>query len=163
MSWYPFGIQKCDMRFYVVEEDINLVPKNITFNGNCQNLIHVTDKNIAFFIWHAFIGKSTLVKPSVVSLYLHHHSRTQTRRNVQLPRDGILQAGQRGGQSSRNSGWDISLQTIVSEYIVPISTNFTLLIDQVSHLKQSIWLNIFFSQPINCIFLWWLFWHGYPG
>ena len=50
MGWYPFGIQKCDMRFYVVEEDIKLVPKNITFNGNCQNLIHVIDKNIAFFI-----------------------------------------------------------------------------------------------------------------
>ena len=39
MSWYPFGIQKCDMRFYVVEEDITLVPNKISFNGNCQDLI----------------------------------------------------------------------------------------------------------------------------
>ena len=34
MSWYPFGIQTCDMRFYVIEEDIKLVPKEILFNGN---------------------------------------------------------------------------------------------------------------------------------
>ena len=39
MGWYPFGIQKCDMRFYVVEEDIKLVPKDITFNGKYQDLI----------------------------------------------------------------------------------------------------------------------------
>ena len=51
MGWYPFGIQKCDMRFYVVEEDIKLVPKNITFNGNCQDDTYIS-----------------LIKSSVVSL-----------------------------------------------------------------------------------------------
>ena len=52
------------------------------------------------------------------------------------------------------------LVNILSQFL---PTLLFLLIRSHIHNKHTKWLNIFFSQPINCIFLWWLFWHGYPG
>ena len=54
MGWYPFGIQKCDMRFYVVEEDIKLVPKNIMFNGKLS--IITSELAVSLFLYVIIAG-----------------------------------------------------------------------------------------------------------
>ena len=33
IRWYPFGIQKCDMIFYIEDENIILEAKNISYQG----------------------------------------------------------------------------------------------------------------------------------